>query len=90
MSSGHETDAQEDDFDADFDTEVERSPVPSEAERAWAEWLRFHEVVLGHRAVFFAGWQAAMLRALEVTEGFRDSAEHDPDCRGVKGKGPVE
>jgi hypothetical protein len=55
-------------------------------ERAWAEWLRAQtedrwtrESLLNHRATFFAGWQAAMLRALEVTaEGARDAEAEAP------------
>jgi len=56
-------------------------------ERAWAEWLGRYNgerwtrlEVLDHRGTFLAGWQAAMLRALEVTaEGARDAAaEEEP------------
>ena len=70
-------------------------------EKAWAEWLRAHDLtwpgqVLRHRGTFFAGWQAGAKSAFEA--GFkRGCAEyHDPDCRGcpdcqgVKGEGPVE
>jgi len=53
----------------------------ADRERAWQEWLGRYNgerwtrlEVLDHRGTFMAGWQAAMLHALEVaTEGFRDA-----------------
>jgi len=44
-------------------------------ERAWREWSAdANWITLSTKEAFFAGWQAAMLRALEVTtEGFRDA-----------------
>jgi len=55
----------------------------AERERAWQEWLGRYNgerltrlEILEHRGTFMAGWQAAMLRALEVTaEGARDAGE---------------
>ena len=56
-------------------------------ERAWQEWLGRYNgerwtrlEVLDHRRTFMAGWEAAMLRALEVTtEGARDAGAEEAE-----------